>query len=56
MSKYRMLTDEERKIAERNGVDPDCVVISIRSEDSMVLLNLKTRDTIAIFQGDRKWS
>lgn len=56
MSKYRMLTDKEREIAKRNGIDPKDMVVSLRSESAIYLLNHKTRDEIAIYQGDKKWS
>lgn len=55
-TKYRLPDEEEKRILERNGIDPAGMVIEHRSEGSMLLLNHKTRDEILITQGDKKWS
>ena len=55
MAKYRMPTEEELAIIRRNGIDPDGVCVSFRSEDTICLLRYKTRDEIVIRQGDRNW-
>lgn len=54
--KYRIPDEEEKRILERNGIDPTNLAVESRSEGSILLLNHKTRDQIYITQGDRKWS
>lgn len=54
--KYNVPTREETEILRRNGIDPANVVVKLRSESSIVLLNHDTRDFIHIMEGDRKWS
>lgn len=55
MPKYRVPDEKEREIILRNGIDPDTVLVFLRTEDSIYLLKHKTRDTIAIHRGDKKW-
>lgn len=55
MSKYRVLTEQEEEILRRNGIDTEHVVVELRTEVSIWLLNHKTRDTIVVRQGDKKW-
>ncbi len=55
MTKFTQPTEEERKILERNGIDPDNCAVFHRTEDSICLLRYKTRDTIVIHRGDKKW-
>lgn len=54
-TKYGVPDEKEKEILQRNGVDPSDVVVEYRSDDSILLLNHKTRDHIHITQGDRKW-
>lgn len=56
MSKYRVPDEEERRIIRENGIDPDAVTVSFRTETSIHLLYFKTRDEIVIRKGDRPWS
>lgn len=42
-------TPEERKILEKNGINPENVVVKVHSEDRMHLFNLKTRHDIMIY-------
>lgn len=55
MSKYRALKEQEEEILRRNGIDTEHVVVELRTKDSIWLLNHKTRDTIVVRQGDKKW-
>ena len=55
MSKYRTPTKEEEEIIRRNGIDPEGKTVSFRSDTCIELLAFKTRDTITIRQGDKKW-
>lgn len=55
MAKYTVPDEKEREIISRNGIDPDSVAVFLRTEDSIHLLVYKTRDTIAIHRGDKKW-
>ena len=54
--KYKPPTKEEKEILIRNGVDPEGVAVFFRDEDCIMLLRYKTRDTITIKQGDKKWT
>lgn len=51
----RCLTDEEKEILRRNGIDTNSVSVTFRKDDTIHLINHKTRDDIIIYQGDRKW-
>lgn len=55
MSKYRVPTPEEEEIIRRNGIDPEGKLIAHRSEDCISLVCHKTRDTILICRGEKKW-
>ena len=55
MDKPRILTAEEAAICRRNGVCPEGVAVIHSTEDSLVLLVHKTRDTIHIHAGERRW-
>lgn len=55
MAKYRVPDEEEKDIIRRNGVDPEGKTIEFRNETTIVLLCHKTRDTITIRQGEKKW-
>lgn len=55
-TKFRMPTEEEKKILERNDIGLAGKTVEFRGEGSIVLLNHKTRDQIHITQGDKKWS
>ena len=47
MTKYRVPTEEEKRIMRRNGIEPEGVAVIFRDE--------KTRDQITITQGEKKW-
>lgn len=55
MAKYTVPDEKEREIISRNGIDPDTVAVSHRTQDAIYLLVHKTRDTIAIHRGDAPW-
>lgn len=53
---YPVPTKEQAEIIRRNGIDPDSVAVNASGKGWLLLLVYKTRDTIRIEQGDRKWS
>ena len=55
MSKYRVPTEEEKRILIRNGIDPEGCVVSHATEEAIYLLRHKTRDEIVVRQGCRSW-
>lgn len=55
-AKVRALTDQERSVLKRNGVDPERCSVVHRDDDAIVLINHKTRDNITIRQGDKSWN
>lgn len=55
MSKFRTPTAEEEKILRRNGIDPVGLAVTCRSEDSIRLMRLKTRDEISVHMGTKNW-
>lgn len=48
-------TEQEARIIRENGMDPERYGVQHRAEDYIVLLCFKTRDTVTIRKGDRKW-
>lgn len=56
MAKPRDLEDQEIEILRRNGINPESKSVVFRSEDTLHLIDHKTRDDITIHQGDRKWT
>lgn len=55
MGKPRSLTEEEKQILIRNGIDPEHKSVTLRTDGAIYLIHHPTRDEICIFQGDRKW-
>lgn len=53
--KYAVPTKEQEEILRRNSIDPEKVMVSHADEDSIHLICSKTRDTIAIYRGDKPW-
>ena len=56
MAKPRVLDDQEIEILKRNGISPEYKSVVFRSEDTINLINHRTRDVITIHQGDKKWT
>jgi hypothetical protein len=56
MPKYKIPDDRESEILKRNGIAPESVAIVFSDDDSIRVLNYKTRDEIAIYRGDKQWS
>lgn len=52
---YRIPTNREKQIMEQNGLDPEEYAVVQGGEDWLHLLCYRTRDTIRIYQGDKKW-
>lgn len=52
---YRIPTSREKLIMERNGLDPGEYAVVQGGEDWLHLLCYRTRDTIRLYQGDKKW-
>lgn len=55
MTKYRVPTEEEKRIMRRNGIEPDGVAVIFRDEKTIHVVRHKTRDQITITQGEKKW-
>lgn len=55
MGKYRTPDEWEERIIQENGLNPKQFAVQHRTEDAIFLLNYKTRDTVTIYRGDRKW-
>lgn len=55
MTKIDVPNEEERKIMEQNGLDPEKFCVTFRDETTIALRNYKTRDDVTIRKGDRKW-
>ena len=55
MGKYRTPDEAEERIIRENGMDPERFAVQHRTEYAIVLLNYKTRDTVTIYKGERKW-
>ena len=55
MTKYRVPTEEEKRIMRRNGIEPEGVVVIFRDEKTIHVVRHKTRDQITITQGEKKW-
>jgi hypothetical protein len=53
--RYRLPDEQEAEILRRNGMDPKGVAVIYREEKEIVVLVHKTRDTVSIRQGDKKW-
>lgn len=53
--KYRLPDMQEKEILQRNGIDTDGVSVIYRDEKEIVILRHKTRDTISVRMGDKKW-
>ena len=56
MSKYKIPDERESEILKRNGINPESVAIVFTDDDSIRMLNYKTRDEIIIHRGDKQWS
>lgn len=54
-SRFRVPTEEEEKILERNGIDPKSVAVTYRGEGVIHMVYHKTRGEIILRQGDKKW-
>lgn len=52
---HRIPTDRERRILEGNGMNPEEYAVVQGGEDWLHLLCYRTRDTIRIYQGDKRW-
>lgn len=52
-TKFRVPTQEEKEFLQANGIDPGSVMVSHKSETSIILLNLRTNDDIAIHAGPK---
>ena len=51
--KFRTPTKEECEFIRANGIDPDKVMVSMKNDSSIVLLNLVTNDDIVIHPGPK---
>lgn len=56
MPKIDVPNEEERKIMEQNGLDPEKFCVTFRDKTTIALRNYKTRDDVTIRKGDRAWS
>lgn len=52
----RVPEPEEEQILRENGLDPNEYAVTYRKEDAIYLLCYRTRDTLTIRKGDRKWN
>lgn len=52
---YRVPTKREMLIMEQNGLDPDKYAVCSAADDYLHLLHYRTRDTLWIYRGDKKW-
>lgn len=52
-TKFRVPDRAENHFLRANGIDPDIVMVSLKSDSSMVLLNLRTNDDIVIHAGPK---
>lgn len=52
---HRIPTDRERRILDGNGMNPEEYAVVQGGEDWLHLLCYRTRDTIRIYQGDKRW-
>lgn len=55
MAKARAADEREQRILRENQIDPDRFSVIFRDEDTIVLLNHITRDTLTVRKGDRAW-
>ena len=55
MGKARVPDEQERKIIQENGMDPERFCVTFRDENTICLRNYKTRDDVTIRKGERKW-
>lgn len=53
---HRVPNEFEKRILERNGIDPNSVMVDASDKDYIRALNYQTRDTIVIHRGDKQWS
>ena len=56
MAKPRALDNQEIEILKRNGINPESKSVVFRSEDTLHLIDHRTRDDITIHQGDKAWT
>lgn len=52
-TKFRVPDRAERKYLRANGIDPDGVMVSLKSDTALVLQNVLTNDDIVIHPGPR---
>ena len=55
MEKFRVPTEAEKEVIRRNKIDPEGVAVTYSSDNTIRLLVHKTRDTITINRGEKKW-
>lgn len=55
MSEYKVPNERERRILERNNMNPEKAQIMYSSETTIRFLSLPSRDIVKIDQGDKKW-
>ena len=55
MSNFSVPDTWESEIIRRNGMNPDEYSVILSGEDFLVLLCHKSRDTIHIRKGEKKW-
>lgn len=49
MGKPRAPTRDELELMRRNGIAPESMTVTLRSDDALMLLNTKTRMEIVIY-------
>lgn len=55
MAQCRTPDKRERELMARNGLKPEDYGVVLAGEGYLILLCYRTRDTIRIDRGDRKW-
>lgn len=53
--KYKILTEQQKEVLRRNGIDPEGIAVMYADENRIRLLRHETRDEITIDRGDKPW-
>lgn len=52
---HKVANEFEKRVLERNGINPDSVAVNASDKNYIRAMNYETRDTIVIHRGDKKW-
>lgn len=55
MSKFEVPDELQRRIIRKNGMNPEEYSVILAGDDFLLLLCHKSRDTVRIDRGDRRW-